>query len=256
MTRQQHRQIVSDRGGFTLVELLIVIVIIGLLTTILLPTVGAILRQTYAAKSASRIQSLDDGAMAYSQEHQGNYPGQMDYDAFSTPGVFTSYDLTGSQILAACLFGLRDDTTSGNPYHALTDNNPVDGDGNPVVPRSNYAAYDGDMLRTVTDVDGTERRYTVVDAFPKYKPLLYYMAADGIGIKQFHYTQNEHYTGLNASDPKLAKAFEEMLERGGIVEQAATGDKDMTIPPRATMFILIGPGIDRDYFNEDDLTNW
>ena len=240
----------NDRtAGFTLAELLIVIVIIGLLTTILMPTIGAILRQSYAADTAARIKSLDQGAFAFGRNNAQRYPGQMDFDAHSTTDTnnITTYEFTGSQVLAAHLFGLYDDGDP-DPYHSLRD-----GDGDPKEPASDWSPYKPGMLQTVTGENGTKYPFTIVDSFPTYKPICYYMAATGIGQYQFHYAQNEAYTG--APTDNQDRDFYGMLVDPNAPQSLLGGGQDKPAV-RDGQFVIISAGIDRNYFTQDDLKSW
>ncbi|MHC4563661.1 MAG: type II secretion system protein [Planctomycetota bacterium] len=237
------------RAGFTLVELLVVISIIGLLVGILMPTIRAVLMQAYAADTQARIKSLSSGAITFKQDHQ-RYPGQDTYLEHGTPGGgSTIYTYSGSQVLAAHLFGLYDESKPSNPAD-LTDgpyerfNSDYTG---AITPTSDYAVYKPDMLRTRND-----RPLTIVDCFPKARPLLYYMSAVGLGVDQFHYTQNSVYTG--EGDSKLEQSFKKFTVDHTVDQDLyGSGTKPAV---REGQFLLISPGKDKEYFTNDDLRNW
>jgi prepilin-type N-terminal cleavage/methylation domain-containing protein len=81
------------RGGFTLVELLVVIGIIVLLVGILLPVVNGVRRSAWNAAAQQQVSRLTSAIEAYNQEF-GAYPGPLSNDqvitATNLPTVFTS----------------------------------------------------------------------------------------------------------------------------------------------------------------------
>jgi prepilin-type N-terminal cleavage/methylation domain-containing protein/prepilin-type processing-associated H-X9-DG protein len=64
----------NARRGFTLVELLVVIGIIGALVAILLPSLSAAREAARAAACASNVRQLATAAVAYAQENAGYWP--------------------------------------------------------------------------------------------------------------------------------------------------------------------------------------
>jgi prepilin-type N-terminal cleavage/methylation domain-containing protein len=62
------------RNGFTLVELLVVIVIIGILSSLLLPAITHILFQARVTNCASNQRQLYQLGTIYSSSHKGNWP--------------------------------------------------------------------------------------------------------------------------------------------------------------------------------------
>ena len=68
--------------GFTMIELLVVIVIIGVLAAALAPAVGRFLRAGDDTISRNNLMRLGKAAIAYKSEHAGCYPAAGGY--FST----------------------------------------------------------------------------------------------------------------------------------------------------------------------------
>ena len=238
-------------SGFTLAELLIVIVIIGLLMSILTPTITAIMQQVYTANSRARFKELANGATAFKEEY-GKYPGQDDYTKHSEPSRGTwAYSYTGSQVLAAHMFGLYDEGHV-NPYHVF-DN----GDLGDLQPTSKYAPYEPDMLKTILDDDDKKYYLTISDGFPKARALCYYMSAQGIGVDQFHYEQNDVYTGGDrGSDTgkKTFRNFQTMIVEPRLDPSLYGSGAKPAVNDGA--YLLIGPGKDGDFFTTDDVKNW
>lgn len=65
----------NPREGFTLVELLTVIAIIGVLAAILIPVVGKVRENAQRASDLANIRSIGQAALVYAQEHNGGLPG-------------------------------------------------------------------------------------------------------------------------------------------------------------------------------------
>lgn len=66
----------SRQTGFTMIELLVVIVIIGLLAAIALPKYAGVREDANAAVTKSNLKSLQTGIERYLLDH-GNYPDQL-----------------------------------------------------------------------------------------------------------------------------------------------------------------------------------
>ena len=67
-----------SRGGFTLAELMVVIVIIGLLATLVVPNVVRKLFVANVAKAKSDIMAIDQAVTGYAIENGGRYPESLD----------------------------------------------------------------------------------------------------------------------------------------------------------------------------------
>ncbi|MBN2584117.1 MAG: type II secretion system protein [Planctomycetes bacterium] len=62
------------RHGFTVVELLVVVAIIGMLMAILLPNLAAALERARQAQCASNLRSIGQSIMIYSSNNRGRWP--------------------------------------------------------------------------------------------------------------------------------------------------------------------------------------
>src|SRR5215813_6561734 len=81
MKRAQARRSVSE-GGFTLVEILVVITIITLLVSLLVVLIGNLIERARYAKTAATVKLLDQGCRTYNLDF-GQYPPNDKQDSRS-----------------------------------------------------------------------------------------------------------------------------------------------------------------------------
>jgi len=65
------------KAGFTLIEILVVVAIIGMLGAVAVPAYMNYLADARITTARSIIKSIEDACQIYSMKHGGKYPGQL-----------------------------------------------------------------------------------------------------------------------------------------------------------------------------------
>ncbi len=211
------------RGGaaFTLVELIVVLLIIGLLMAVIVPTTNYAINQALGVQAQTQVNKLGNAAETYKLK-MGYYPGQRN------TAELAASTYTGSQMLAACAFGY--------PYTDI---------GGAPTPTSEYGSYEEDETLFTFDEDGAgERKHTLSDGFwITPMAICYYVSWPGQpGVSQFKEDDNNEYT-----DDHTASGAD-------FVTFITTNFPNL--PYNDKMFLLISAGPDREFFSDDDATNW
>ena len=134
----------SDRVGFTLVEVLIVVVIMGILAAIVIPQFGRASDDSRHAATVHDLQELRDTIQLYRSQHQGRLPGV----AGSYPDTVFAEQLT---------------LPTNEAGERSTDANQ--GFGDPRFPRGSYL-----MNRLPPNPFNRSNRVRTVTAFPPAAP--------------------------------------------------------------------------------------
>lgn len=256
--------------GFTLVELLTVLVIISLLMGILMPTFNAIVRNTYVGKTSDRIRTLDSACQATrtnaTEGNYGRYPGQSNLDADGrfkqlTRNNFPRFDSdtlkrydTGSQYLSATLFpdpnGFAAAPTGMQhthlEYYVKMTRDILD------CPNMNWNTFNSNNVLVTSKPD------SILDLFPKPKPILYFVSKPTKrGLDQFPLFQNV------ASDDKTPPCYPTLdqdanyrsfITNSGLTNAGETNSANIQ-PYRAGEYLIIGAGISRTWFVPDEQIN-
>lgn len=211
-------------GGFSLVELMIVVAVLSILVTILVPTVQKALQMGYASKSRAFIKELSDGCLQYRVE-SGNryYPGQQYPELLK--GHSPAGPFSGAQLLSIAMY-----TKKGMAYKG--DGSATDGygKGNSVLP------YYPERMMGANNLE-------MKDGFTKPLPILYYVSrldGDKASASQYVAADNaDHF----APPPTNWTDF------------VFNKHKDaLSVKPRSPGgFFIVGAGIDRQFGTRDDV---
>lgn len=85
------------RGGFTLVELLVVVAIIALLLGILVPTIGKARRQATILRCTANLKSIGTAMTFYLEDSKETYPAGWQHADKQAPGYLFFFDLLGKE---------------------------------------------------------------------------------------------------------------------------------------------------------------
>jgi prepilin-type N-terminal cleavage/methylation domain-containing protein/prepilin-type processing-associated H-X9-DG protein len=127
----------GKHGGFTLVELLVVIGVLGVLISLLLPALAGARRDANQIACAANLRSIAQGLTIYENENQGLIPASYSYTGqvivngvqqFSSPGyLHWSYFLYGNGAVPNSAFLCPELDQGGLPPTNTTDDNRLPG---------------------------------------------------------------------------------------------------------------------------------
>ncbi len=114
----------GNEGGFTLVELLIVLVIIGILASTAVPKYNQYISTAKAAEAPGMLGALITYAEGYSQSHDDQYPVTTDWtNRFDDNAIYFVYSYSPEAVTVTARGRGRDNRITNNDsltYHLIT----------------------------------------------------------------------------------------------------------------------------------------
>jgi len=85
----------TNRAGFTLVELLVVIAVLAILGSLLIPVLGSVKRRSHEATCVSNMRQIGVALQLYATDH-GQYPSTTHTSQLNQAWIFTIADYLGN----------------------------------------------------------------------------------------------------------------------------------------------------------------
>jgi prepilin-type N-terminal cleavage/methylation domain-containing protein/prepilin-type processing-associated H-X9-DG protein len=115
MSESAARSLGCIRHGFTLLEILVVVAIIGLLVAILMPSLAKAREQAREAKCLSNLRTLAQAMIMYADDHQGRLPN-------ANPPWTVGDPVAALEVLSSLA---KNYVKSPEPFHCPSDTDPV-----------------------------------------------------------------------------------------------------------------------------------
>jgi general secretion pathway protein G len=149
--------------GFTLVEILIVVVILGILAAIVIPQFSEASTEAKISSSMSSLQSLRSQIQLYKIQHNDNPPCHGTFVAATFKEQLEQYSdaagTTSDTKTATCIYGPYVQSVPRNPWNNSSTVATSDGTGVGWV----YEADTGNIYLAVSDVTNTTAKQTLID---------------------------------------------------------------------------------------------
>jgi prepilin-type N-terminal cleavage/methylation domain-containing protein/prepilin-type processing-associated H-X9-DG protein len=113
------------RSGFTLVELLVVIVIIAVLAGLLLPVLGRVTDNANSTKCVSNLRQIGTAINAYANDNEDQLPGPLAQSQFPVPGEDEAQNKGALRVLLAKYLGADGEKTTDGAKLAAADRTNV-----------------------------------------------------------------------------------------------------------------------------------
>ena len=230
--------------AFTLVELLTVIVIISILVSILMPTLGAARNLAKDTRTLALIRVIDGGLEQFNSNERigGQYPPSSGVTATVAAGNTITPD--GAQLLVMAVAGYD---LQGTPGFGASFN-----DYEYTLPRSGpYCDIQSvvKVLNTLPGYSSCAAAPVVVDPFGM--PILYYRAdlTQAVANNRYNIADNADITTNHASftDATTFRAY--------ITDPTASSLAGVSVPYKKDSYLLWSAGVDKIYGYKSGSTN-
>ena len=174
MARQFDRQKLRDQSGFTLIEMLVVVIILGILAMIIVPQITGTTDDARLNTLETNLGALRSAVEVYAAQHGNTYPGAVKTDGTGT--ATAAGDLPTAFIDQLTLYSDATGKTSKDLNRSLYPYGPYLKTGMPTNPYNDLATVTCD----ITTLDITSKDSTGASTGWKfYVKTGVIMAADG-----------------------------------------------------------------------------
>ena len=160
------KKILKNNKGFTLIEMLVVVLIIGILAAVALPQYKKAVEKTYLTNAIARMEAIEKYIQLYYAQHEGSIPDFVQFlgDKNDVPDYVTLVDLDVDFTAGLTCVGNMDDycydghfgyRAYGSPEGYSIDGFRIDTNGNWLYLLGIYRDYDyGDYWKEYVPWEG------------------------------------------------------------------------------------------------------